>query len=134
MFLNRLCLHLLQTPLPEYNILETRQMKILEQLCELKDQIEGLCVSIRLSDISKSSKSGTCASQVGNLFLTDQVHSYTYACNKNVNIQFAGACLCRNNFVCQSNQSSIFNNSSAKNLERHQIQCTNPLSFFCIQC
>lgn len=38
--------------LPEYNVLEARQVKILKQIYELKQQVECLCVAVRLSDVN----------------------------------------------------------------------------------
>lgn len=38
--------------LPEYNILEARQVRILKQIYELKQQVECLCVAVRLSDVN----------------------------------------------------------------------------------
>ncbi|XP_001605106.1 aminoacyl tRNA synthase complex-interacting multifunctional protein 2 isoform X2 [Nasonia vitripennis] len=41
-----------QMKLPEYNVLEARQVKILKQIYELKQQVECLCVAVRLSDVN----------------------------------------------------------------------------------
>ncbi|OXU30254.1 hypothetical protein TSAR_014299 [Trichomalopsis sarcophagae] len=42
--------------LPEYNVLEARQVKILKQIYELKQQVECLCVAVRLSDVNNPAK------------------------------------------------------------------------------
>ncbi|XP_058794239.1 aminoacyl tRNA synthase complex-interacting multifunctional protein 2 [Phymastichus coffea] len=76
-----------QTQLPEFKFLESRQLQILEQLRQLKEQLDGLFISIGQSDVNKVSKSTNSNVNKVSKSTNSNVNKVSKSTNSNVNKQ-----------------------------------------------